>query len=197
MQKLQLFGTVKLGNNMASVVAPENWESILNLGSRDQIRYLSERLGEREPILKFADIKKGDHLVRKGSTAGRNQYEHHFICIGSEKERPTIVHYYNTLSDASSPTSPATSWPKITTSCVSSGTALGSVAIIQEITLPHEDFIKNEGELQAKGKEVARVVWPKKLRRYSVEEVIENAQKRKGEKSYDLLRFDLIKVVNY
>ena len=53
--------------------------------------------------------------------------------------------------------------------------------------MPHKDFIKNEDELQAKGREVARVVWPEELKRFSVEEVIRRALKRMGEDEYDLI----------
>lgn len=54
------------------------------------------------------------------------------------------------------------------------------------MTLPHKDFIENEGELQAKGREVKRVVWPEELRRFSVQEVITFAEEREGEERYHL-----------
>ena len=90
---------------MASSVAAEFWQCIEKLESTDQIRLLSKRLlCDREPIRKFADIKLGDQLVRKGSTAGMIQYEHHFLCIAIEVEegerKPKIVHYYNAPSNA-------------------------------------------------------------------------------------------------
>ena len=49
---------------------------------------------------------------------------------------------------------------------------LERLGIVQEMTLPHKDFIKSEDDLQAKGREVERVVWPEELRRFSVREVI-------------------------
>jgi len=52
------------------------------------------------------------------------------------------------------------------------------------IKLPHKDFIKDEDELQARGREVERVVWPEELRRYSAKEVTDRAQRRLGEKSF-------------
>ena len=69
-----------------------------------------------------------------------------------------------------------------------SGTAFEQLGIVQNMTLPHKDFIKNEGELQAKGFEVERVVWPDELRRYSAEDVIKRAQIRKGEKFFHLMK---------
>ena len=51
------------------------------------------------------------------------------------------------------------------------------------ITLPHKDFIKDEDELQAKEREVERVVWPEELRRFSVKEVSDRAKRRTSEKS--------------
>ncbi|KAJ7331232.1 hypothetical protein OS493_020014 [Desmophyllum pertusum] len=56
------------------------------------------------------------------------------------------------------------------------------------MTLPHKGFIIDEGELQAKGEEVERVVWPEELRRYSAEDIIERAQSRVGEKFYHLIK---------
>ncbi|KAL9959531.1 hypothetical protein ACROYT_G032860 [Oculina patagonica] len=73
------------------------------------------------------------------------------------------------------------SWDMSSTSSLASGTASGKLGIIQEMTLPHEDFIKDEDELQAKGSEVERVVWPEEIRRYSVPEVIRRARERMGE----------------
>ena len=57
------------------------------------------------------------------------------------------------------------------------------------MTLPHKDFIKDEDELQAKGREVERVVWPEELRRYFVKEVTDRARSRIGEQSmYHLIK---------
>ena len=55
-----------------------------------------------------------------------------------------------------------------------SGSSLGKLGIVSELTLPHEDFIQSERELQEKGAEVERIVWPDELRRYSVHEVMGN-----------------------
>ncbi|KAJ7331233.1 hypothetical protein OS493_020015 [Desmophyllum pertusum] len=146
------------------------WKDIKRRESKDQEHLLQWQLQEREPIHRFSDMKAGDHLVRKGSSIGdRIKYEHHFLCIGTDCNGKTkIVHYYNTPS-------------------LGSGTAFRQLGKVQEMTLPHKDFIK-EGELQTKGKEVERVVWPEELRRYSVEDVIERAQSRVGEKFYHLMK---------
>ena len=155
------------------------WKDIEKLESQEQMNLLRWQLQAREPIHRFSDMKPGDHLVRKSSSVGIS-YEHHFICIGSDyKERPRIVHYYNTAGNAS--------LQLILTGGLGSGTANEKLGIVQEMTLPHKDFIEDEGELQAKGREVERVVWPEKLRRFSVRDVIRLALERKGQKSlYDL-----------
>ena len=134
------------------------------------MRLLRWKLQAREPIHRFSDMKAGDHLVRKNSFLGI-PYEHHFICIGFNCEgRPKIIHYYNTSANAS--------LQMIGTS------GLGRLRIaVQEMTLPHKDFIKSEDDLQAKGREVERVVWPEELRRFSVREVIRRTEKREDEKS--------------
>ena len=157
------------------------WKYIEGLESEEQKRLLRWQLQAREPIHRFSDMKAGDHLVRKSSSlGGLIPYEHHFICVGFNcKGEPKIVHYYNTAANASA--------QMIPTSGLGSGTANEQLGIVQEMTLPHEDFIKNEDDLQAKGKEVQRVVWPEELRRFSVREVINRAlNSRKGEKFYEL-----------
>ena len=158
----------------------EIWRGIERKDSQKQTELLKWQLQVREPIHRFSDMKAGDHLVRKSSSlGGLTQYEHHFICIGSNREgQPKIVHYYNTKANASK--------QMIPTSCLGSGTASEQLGIVQEMTLPHKDFIKNEDDLQAKGSEVERVVWPEELKRFSVREVISRALKRKGEKFFDL-----------
>lgn len=98
------------------------------------------------------------------------------ICIGSDCEgtegRPNIVHY-NPVTKAS-PTS---------------GIALLQLGIVQKMILPHKDLFKNEDELQAKGREVERVVWREELWRYSVKDVNDRAAKRIGEGSmYHLMK---------
>ena len=154
------------------------WRDIEILKIKEQKRILRWQLQAKEPIHSFSDMKAGDHLVRKSSSLdGKIKlYEHHFICIGSDCDgRPKIIHYYNTPKNAGVQLFPTS---------LGSGTALEQLGIVQEMTLPHEDFIKSEDELQAKGAEVERVVWPEELKRYSTDEVIEKAQKRVGEKFY-------------
>lgn len=149
--------------------------------SKEQMRLLRWQLQAREPIHRFLDMKKGDHLVRKSSPLGGFiQYEHHFICIGSDNEgQPMIVHYYNTAANAGA--------QMIRTRGHGSGSANERLGIVQVMTLPHKDFIKDEDELQAKGREVERVVWPEELQRFSVQEVITRAlTERIGENFFDL-----------
>ena len=137
------------------------------------MRLLDWQLQAREPIHRFSDMKPGDHLVRKNSFLGLIPYEHHFICIGSNCEgQPKIVHY-NPLNKAS----PAPN------------TALLQLGIVRLMTLPHNEFIQDEDELQAKGREVQRVVWPEELRRFSVREVTSRALRKVGENSiYHLMK---------
>ena len=142
------------------------WENITKKDTEERRKLLEWQLQAREPICKFSDIKKGDHLVRKASVCGVVLYYHHFLCTGSDDEgRPRIIHYYNTASNAIN--------QLFTTYSFGSGSALGQVGIIQEFELPNEDFIASESELQAEGAEVERVVWPDELKRYPVEEVRE------------------------
>ena len=156
------------------------WEYIEGLESEEQKRLLRWQLQAREPIHRFSDMKAGDHLVQKNSFLGTS-YEHHFICIGFNYEgRPNIIHYYDTAANAG--------LQMIKTSGFGSGTANGQLGKVQEMTLPHKDFIKSEDELQAKGREVERVVWPEELRRFSVREIISRAKKRKDEKFYNLMK---------
>ena len=145
------------------------------------MRLLRWQLQAREPIHRFSDMKAGDHLVRKGFfLGGLIPYEHHFICVGFNcKGEPKIVHYYNTAANASA--------QMIPTSGLGSGTANEQLGIVQEMKLPDDDFIKKEDDLQAKGREVQRFVWPEELRRFSVRKVISRAlNSRKGEKFYEL-----------
>ena len=140
------------------------WQDIYKLDSKKQRELLEWQLQAREPIYKFSDIKVGDHLIKKTSVGGKVFYYHHFLCIGSEGEgRPTIIHYFNTVSNAFQQV--------FSTFSFGSGSALGQLAIVSELTLPHEDFIRSESELQEKGAEVERVVWPDELKRYPVKEV--------------------------
>ena len=159
------------------------WKDIERRNSKEQIHLLRWQLQAREPIHRFSDMKAGDHLVRKGSflPGGSVPYEHHFLCVGYDYGKPKIIHYYNTASQAIA--------QMIPTSGLGSGSALEQLGIVQEMTLPHEDFIKNEDELQAEGKEVERVVWPEELRRFSVQEVIRRARDdRIGEKFFHLTK---------
>ena len=144
------------------------------------MRLFRRQLQAREPMHRFSDMKEGDHLVRKSSSLSIS-YEHHFICTGFNYGGwPKIVHYYNTDANAS--------LQMIRTSGLGSGTANEQLGIVQVMTLPHKDFIKNEDELQAEGREVERVVWPEELRRFSIREVIDRALTRKDEKFYNLIK---------
>ena len=157
------------------------WKDIEKRDSKEQIRLLRWQLQAREPIHRFSDMKAGDHLVRKGSflPGGSVPYEHHFLCLGFECGKPKIIHYHNTESHANA--------QMIRTIGLGSGSALEQLGIVQEMTLPHEAFIKNEDELQAEGREVERVVWPEELQRYSVEEITERAGEREHERLFDII----------
>ena len=147
------------------------WENIIKKPTKEQRKLLEWQLQAREPICKFSDIKLGDHLVRKTSVRLSEKcrkvlYYHHFLCTGSDHEgRPRIIHYYNTATNAIH--------QLFTTYSFGSGSTLGQLGIVQEVALPHENFIKSESELQEEGAEVERVVWPDELKRYPVEEVRE------------------------
>ena len=150
------------------------WKNIEMSKTKDQKEIIGWQLQAGEPILRFSDMKAGDHLVRKNSLGAMFPHQHHFICVGSDREgRPNIIHY-DTNGSA-----------QMCRIVLRSGKGSNDVAI-QEITLPHKDFIKSEDELQAKGNEVERVVWPKELRRYSTEEVVKRASRRLGEREFDL-----------
>jgi hypothetical protein len=142
------------------------WKDIVKRDSKKQRELLEWQLQAREPIVKFSDMKVGDHLIKKKSVGGMVLYYHHFLCIGSEGDGwPTIIHYFNTATNAAR--------QFLNTFGFGSGSALGQLGIVQEVTLPHKDFIESESELQEKGAEVERVVWPDELRRYPIEEVME------------------------
>ena len=155
------------------------WKNIEMSKTKHQKEMLRWQLQAREPILRFSDMKTGDHLVKNHSLQnGMIPYQHHFICVGSDPEgRPKIIHYYHTKNNGS-----AKMWQIVLRFLIFNDVA------IQEITLPHKDFIKSEDELQAKGEEVERVVWPKELRRYSTEEVVKRASRRLGEREFDLFK---------
>jgi hypothetical protein len=141
------------------------WEDINKLDDKERDELLKWQLQAREPIRRFSDIKVGDHLIKKKSFGGMKLYDHHFLCIGSEGEgRPTIIHYSNTASNAFR--------QLFDTLSFGSGSALGQLGIVSELTLPHKDFIQSESELQEEGAEVKRVVWPDELKRYPVDEVM-------------------------
>lgn len=153
------------------------WETFDRLSTSQKQELLQPYLQTREPIRRFSDIQRGDHLVRKfkrdtisslpGSLRSLLEFEHHFLCIDRNNEnKPVIIHYYVLAKNA-----------------VGSGLGSGKVQIM---TLPHKDFIKNEEELQRPGAEIERVVWPVQLWRYSLKEVINKAQLREGERRYDL-----------
>ena len=157
---------------------PTFWEKISQLSANEKRAALGKKLQKREPIKSFSDIKPGDHLVQKCSI-GSMFYHHHFICTESNSDgKPSIIHYYDARGGSSSSFS--------VSSVTWSGLKLGRVASIKEITLPHDDFVESESELQKEGVEIERVVWPDDLRRFSVEEVIKRARGRLGETYYDL-----------
>lgn len=150
------------------------WDEIERLKSAEQKRFLRWQLQAREPIHSFADLRPGDHLVKKSSLMNIS-YEHHFLCIGfNTKNKPKIIHYFNKAWYASVQFIPT------------------SLGFVQEMILPHKDFIKSERELQTDRNEVERVVWPEELRWYSIEEVVERAVKRKGYKWYNCETFVML-----
>lgn len=169
---------------MASASSYSIWKDIERRNKEDQRNLLQWQLQARESILSFAEIKPGDHLVQKRYFALNLEvleFDHHFLCIGQVKEdgkiKPIIIHYYNTLWNAAL-TLFSTFFSKL-------GSAIENLGKVQEMTLPDPDFITDE-DLQA-GK-VFRVVWPEELRRYSSDEVIRRAKRRKDESWYDLAK---------
>ena len=153
------------------------WRDLERLDSAEQKRVLHWQLQAREPIHSFAEIKRGDHLVRKDKLLGLVPYEHHFLCIGFDGNKtPKIIHYHNTPENAIEQLfrSPI---------CLNLGSAIERLGEVKEVIL--SDYVK-EKDLQAEGNEVERVVWPEELRRYSVDKVIEKAVERKGEKWFNL-----------
>ena len=167
---------------MASASSDSIWRDIEQRSKEDQRKLIQWQLQARESIVSFAEIKPGDHLVRKGYFSVDVQvleFEHHFLCIGQVKEdgkiKPIIIHYYNTLWNAA--------LTLLSTFFSQLGSAIENLGKVQEMTLPDPNFI-TEAHLQAG--EVYRVVWPKELRRYSSDEVIRRAKRRKDESWYDL-----------
>ena len=129
--------------------------------SRDDLR---RKLEKREPINKLSDIKVGDHVIKKKSIYGMQLVYHHFLCIKLESDgRPTIIHYHDSSSNTIG-------------ELLGSGCCGGKLASVKEMTLPHQDFVESESELQKKGAEVERVVWPDELKLYSDQEVIKRAR---------------------
>ena len=167
---------------MASASSDGIWKDIEQHNKEDQRNLLKWQLQARELILSFAEIKPGDHLVQKRCfVEDFGEYEHHFLCIGQLKEdgkiKPIIIHYYNTVTNAVM-TFFATCFSKL-------GSAIKNLGKVQEMTLPDPNFI-TEKHLQAR--QVYRVVWPDELRRYSVDEVIRRAKRRKDESWFDLAK---------
>ena len=155
----------------------EIWNSIERLPKDQQKRLLQWQLQAREPIHSFKDIRLGDHLVRKDSFLGLVSYEHHFICVDfNSKGQPMILHYYNTAWKATAQLIPSIS---------ASGSPVEQMAKVQEMCI--ENYV-SEAKLQAKGKEVARVVWPEELLRYPPEERAERAREMAGKEWYDLVK---------
>ena len=141
------------------------WQEISKKSEKEQWHILEWKLQAREPIYEFSDIKPGDHLVKKFQKFGEIWYYHHFLCIDSNEGNPIIIHYTNTGKNATK--------QLFKTGSFSSGSTLGQVGIVQEMTLPHKDFLSKKELLQEKGREIERVVWPEELKRLSVEEVMD------------------------
>ena len=155
----------------------EIWNRIERLSTDQQKHLLQRQLQTREPIHSFKDIRLGDHLVRKDSFLGLVSYEHHFICVDfNSKGQPMILHYYNTAWKATAQLIPSIS---------ASGSPVEQMAKVQEMCI--ENYV-SEAKLQAKGKEVARVVWPEELLRYPPEERAERAREMAGKEWYDLVK---------
>ena len=126
------------------------WQEISKKSEKEQRHILEWQLQAREPIYEFSDIKPGDHLVKKFQKFGEIWYYHHFLCIDSNEGNPIIIHYTNTGKNATK--------QLFKTGSFSSGSTLGQVGIVQEMTLPHKDFLSKKELLQEKGREVERVV---------------------------------------
>ena len=137
-----------------------NWEELDKKPKTEQAAFFNGKFG-KEPISSFHEIRRGDHFVTEGASGDR--YYHHSLCIGhDEQHNPKIIHYYTTES---------------LETIVSDG-------IIQEMVLPHKDFLKDEAELRKKA--VKRIVWLPEVRRFSVDEVVRRACRRKGERHYNV-----------
>ena len=149
------------------------WKQFDKLPSSRKRKFLNPYLQTREPIYSYYDIEKGDHLVRTSSTMmGLQKFEHHFLCIGHERGVPFIVHYNATKKGAF----------RRLFSCSLTHPSLARVNIV---ALP--DYI-NEDNLQKQGVEVKRVMWPHRLRRYSVEKIKRRALTRLGEAHYHVTK---------
>lgn len=146
------------------------WKQFDKLPSSRKRKFLSPYLQTREQIYSYYDIQKGDHLVRTSSTMmGLQKFEHHFLCIGhNERGAPLIVHYNATKKGA---------FRRLFTCSLTHP----SLARVNIMALP--DYI-NEDNLQKQGVEVERVLWPARLRRYSVEKITWRALIRLGEAHY-------------
>ena len=142
------------------------WQDIYKLDSKKQ-RITGMASASTRADLQILGHKNRRSFDQEESVGAKVLYYHHFLCIGSEGEgRPTILHYSNTASNAFRQV--------FDTFSFGSGSALGQLGIVSELTLPHKDFIQSESELQEKGAEVERVVWPDELKRYPVEQVMRN-----------------------
>ena len=150
------------------------WEELEKSPKAVQEAFFTENL-EKETISSFSEIKKGDHLVAKGAGGS---YFHHFMCIEhSEQGKPKIIHYFGTSSQALAQCFPF--------GC-GSGKNLAQLGRVQQMVLPHKDFLKDEAELKEKA--VQRLVWPQEMRRYSAEDATRRAHSREGEQSFDLVK---------
>ncbi len=163
---------------MAQRESIRTWQEIEENSQEQQRRYLASKLRGRESIYRYSDIHLGDHLVKKSGIQGILEYEHHFLCVGFDNEGvPMIIHSYETELKAKV-------WPMVLTSYFGSGSFPWMKGRIQEVSL--QEYIK-EKDLQAEGREVARVVWPVELRRFPAYKVVRRARKRKNEQRYNLI----------
>ena len=165
---------------MVSRESLEIWKDIGKRKPKEQKHLLRWQLQAREPIRRLSDMKPGDHLLMTRNPGSWLEYEHHFLCSGIDEisGKPKIIHYYNT---------PGNVMKQLLPTSLGSGSCLGKLGKIQEVTLPHKDFIAIndvDSETDLLRVEVERVVWPDELRQYSTEEVIARALRRLNEKWY-------------
>lgn len=174
---LLYFGCFK---RMALSESSAIWKEILELEPEERKDHLRRQLQAREPIRRLSDMELGDHLLMTRNRGTSLEYAHHFLCSGKDElsGKPKIIQYYNT---------PRNAMKQLFPTSLGSGSCLEQLGMIQEMALPDGDLIAEsdiDSETDLLRVEVERVVWPEELRRFSTEEVITRAHKRKGEKYY-------------